>query len=248
MSRPTLVLLHGWGLSPAVWAPLAPLWPADFEILTPALPGHGGAPACGPALADWADALLPAIPPGAIVVGWSLGALLALDLARRHPAHIRALVLTGATPRFVQDSDWPCALDAATLADFQAAFGASPEPTQRRFVALQSLGDQARRSVANTLGGALSPTGPAHLPALARGLELLAETDLRASLSTLQLPVRVLHGDKDTLMPVEAAIRLADQLPQGRLSVLAGSGHAPFLSRPQEWVSLLESFVRDCRS
>jgi pimeloyl-[acyl-carrier protein] methyl ester esterase len=248
MSRPTLVLLHGWGLSPAVWAPLAPLWPADFEIHTLALPGHADAPACGPALADWADALLPAIPLGAIVVGWSLGALLALDLARRHPAHIGALVLTGATPRFVQAPDWPAAMAPATLSEFQAAFGQQPEATQRRFVALQSLGDQARRSIASTLGAALSPAHPARLPALARGLELLAETDLRDSLSTLNLPVRVLHGDKDTLMPVEAALRMADLLPQGRLSVLEGSGHAPFLSRPQEWVSLLESFVRDCRT
>lgn len=243
--RPPLVLLHGWGLSAAVWAPLRAQLGARFALHAPDLPGHGHAAAAGDTLADWADALLPAIPAGSIVVGWSLGAQLALHLAD-HAAHkVARLVLIGASPRFVQADDWPAALPVATLADFRRDFELDPATTQRRFVALQSLGDSARREVAATLGQALTASDTAHRPALASGLALLAATDQRELVRRIAQPVRLLHGSDDRLMPVAAAEWLADALPDARLTVFRHCGHAPFASRPADCATLIESFALD---
>ncbi|MCK6395339.1 alpha/beta fold hydrolase [Zoogloea sp.] len=244
MTRP-IVLLHGWGLSSAVWAPLQHALDPALSVGAIDLPGHGSATPVGPRLEDWADAVLGQLPENCLVVGWSLGAQLALHLAHHHPARIDRLVLISATPRFVQADDWPAAMPAATLAEFRHSFNADPAGTQRRFIALQGLGDGRRRSVLNALGSAVTPADDAHRAALADGLGLLESTDLRNLVPEIRQPVRLLHGAVDTLMPAAAAEWLADTLPDGRLSVFSDTGHAPFLSRPLDCASLIEGFARD---
>jgi len=242
---PPIVLLHGWGLSSAVWAPLTAQLSPQLALHAPDLPGHGDAPVAGDTLADWADALLPALPDGATVVGWSLGAQFALHLAAHAPRKVARLVLIAASPRFVQGDDWPNAMPVDTLTEFRRSFDLDPAATQRRFIALQALGDAARREVSATLTAALTPADASHQRALATGLRLLADTDLRPLVGHIAQPVRLLHGSADTLMPVAAAEWLADQLPNGRLSVFQHSGHAPFASRPADCATLIESFIRD---
>lgn len=244
MSR-DLVLLHGWGLSSSVWKPLTALLAGNFTLHAPDLPGHGRATPAGPSLDEWANALLPQIPDGAILVGWSLGAQLALHLAQQAPERVARLVLIGSSPCFVQADNWPAALPASTLDAFRQDFDTAPDTTQRRFVALQSLGDSARKAVAATLTDSLTPADDARRTALADGLRLLAETDLRAIVPRIHQPVCLLHGGEDKLMPVAAAEWLADALPNARLTVFGQCGHAPFLSRPEECAMLIEGFALD---
>lgn len=242
MSAP-LVLLHGWGLTPAVWQPLVERLPAELRIHAPVLPGHGRAAPAGARLADWSDALRDQLPAGAVVCGWSLGALVALDLARRHPDKVCRLMLIGATPRFVAsaDAEWPHGLDAATVAGFVTGFAADPAATLRRFVALQALGDANRRAVASGLGNALAVEDDTS--GRASGLSILADTDLRDDVAAIRQPAWLLHGGHDALMPVAAARWLATRLPEARLTIFDDCGHAPFLSRPDDCAALVREVV-----
>ncbi len=232
-----IVLLHGWAMTPAAWAPLrAALTPTPS--FAPALPGHAGRPAAaGSGVEAWADELVPALPEAAVLVGWSLGALVALALARRHPARVSRLVLIAGTARFVAaeasadeptEESWP-GLAADTVATFRSSFQTSPQAILRRFLALQCLGEADRRGTQEALADALDrPERPA---VLAAGLDLLARTDLRRELAHIMQPCLLLHGEHDALMPLGAAQRLARALPNARLQVLGGSGHALPLSR-----------------
>jgi len=244
MTRP-IVLLHGWGLSSAVWKPLLNHFSPTRAFLALDLPGHGTSADAGETLDGWADAIVTRLPDKVVLVGWSLGGMLALYIAHRHPEKIARLVLIGTTPCFVQSENWHPALPIGTLADFQRSFDADPTATQRRFVALQSHGDAARREVSANLTAALTPPNGIHQRTLATGLRLLADTDLRSLASSVTQPVRLLHGGEDKLMPVAAAEWLADTLPNARLSVFGNAGHAPFVSRAQECAALIESFSRD---
>jgi pimeloyl-[acyl-carrier protein] methyl ester esterase len=243
-----LVLLHGWGMTPAVWHPLIAALdraPADADLYTPALPGHlGEASSAPPTLSAWAEALVPALPPAAVIVGWSLGALLALELARFHPQKVARLVLIGATPRFVSGPDWPHGLTPETVTAFINGYASQPAATLRRFLALQTLGDAARRRLLPQLEAACVPHPAAQpLPALADGLQILVDSDLRPppTLAAIEQPAHLIHGDGDALMPLAAARSLADALSHARLSVLANCGHAPLLSRPAECAALIRA-------
>ncbi|MDR1854101.1 MAG: alpha/beta fold hydrolase [Azoarcus sp.] len=235
-----LVLLHGWAMTPAVWTPLRGAL-KGIEIHAPALPGNGTT------LAAWADALAPTLPPRAHLVGWSLGAMLALELAALHPTRVSRLTLIAATPRFVAAPDWPHGLDAATVAAFVAGYANDPRATLRRFLALQTLGDAAGRRLTPRLEAASVPHADAPLPALAAGLKILADADLRPRLAAVTQPVRLIHGDGDALMPLAAARWLADALPRAALTVLERCGHAPLLSRTADCAAVLRTDAQDVR-
>lgn len=244
-----IVLLHGWAMTPAVWAPVRAAL-APRSSLAPALPGHAGRPAAaGADVEAWADELAPALPNAAVLVGWSLGALVALVLARRHPARVARLVLIAGTARFVAatpspdalgESHWP-GLAADTVAAFRSTFQASPRDTLRRFLALQCLGEADRRSTQEALAGVLDPLQQPE--ALASGLDLLASTDLRRELGDVMQPCLMLHGEHDALMPLAAAQRLAHLLPNARLQVLGGSGHALPIARSIECARAIREFA-----
>ena len=238
-----LVLLHGWGSSPQVWAPLRAQLSPGREVLALPLPGHGFEPDAPADLDFWADAMLETLPARAQLCGWSLGGLLALCIARRAPERVERLVLIGATPCFARREDWACGLAEGDVERFRTDFERAPDETLQRFLALQVLGEQRRRRVLQALLEARVPATAFAHQALAGGLRILQQADLRGTLAGLALPVRVLHGAGDALSPLAAAEALADTLPEARLSIFDDCGHAPHLSRPEDCAALVESFL-----
>lgn len=247
MNASPLVFLHGWAMTPAVWQPLIARLNSGNAVFAPALPGHGGAPAAASAILQaWTDAIQAALPDDAVVTGWSLGAMLALDLAARYPHKVSRLALIGASPKFVSSADWPCGLPPDTVSSFLSGYVAEPQPTLRRFLALQTLGDSARRGLMPMLEQSQQahPEGRAQR-ALAVGLSILAEADLRPSVAQVKQPVQLIHGDGDALMPVAAAQWLAQALPNAGVEIVSGSGHAPLLSRPDRCAELIRALAHD---
>jgi pimeloyl-[acyl-carrier protein] methyl ester esterase len=238
-----LLFLHGWAMTPAVWQPLIAALAtekSDFEMHAPALPGHDGNTAeIAPNLAAWANAFAPGLPLGATVIGWSLGALLALELSSTRPGSVERLILLNATPRFVSAPDWPHGLDAAVVASFTDGYRRQPTQTLRRFLALQTLGDASRRQLLPQLEAAAVSHDGHPLPMLTDGLKILAESDLRSSLAEIRQPVHLVHGSDDALMPVGAARWLAAALPRARLTEVERCGHAPLLTRTDDCAALI---------
>lgn len=239
-----IVCLPGWAMGPAAWTPLADALPVDARPLP--LPGE----VCDAdaALAAMADELAPDLPEGATLCGWSLGAMLAITLALRHPPRVARLVLIGATPRFTAAPDWPHALAPATLADFRTALALDPAATVKRFCALQARGDAAGRPLARVLlDASVAAHADASMPQLAAGLDILASADLRATVPDLRQPVLLLAGAQDALMPPGAALWLCDALPRARCTILPQRGHAPHLADPatvaghiRQWLAEVE--------
>ncbi len=242
---PDLVLLHGWGMNAAVWRGL----PADLAIghrLTAIeLPGHGASP-WDPAtrgLDDWAQACLAAAPARACWIGWSLGGLVALAAAGLAPERLSGLILLTATPRFGQAADWPAAMAPATLARFHDDLLADPAGTLQRFLALQVKGSEAARETLRQLRLELAERPAPEPRALAQGLDLLREVDLRPRLPDLACPSLWIYGERDTLVPAAVASDIAGLLPEARVQVIPRAAHAPFLSHPAATTAALLSFL-----
>jgi pimeloyl-[acyl-carrier protein] methyl ester esterase len=214
-----LVLLAGWGFDSRVWQPIAERLAGDFRI------GYD----------------LDAAPDGAIACGWSLGAIRLQKSAMVE--RLSRLILVGATPRFVQAPDWPCAQSPELLDSFSAAVAADPRAALRRFAALLNQGDDHARELTRHLTTLIAARID-DATALAAGLAELRDTDLRKSAVAAGLPTLLIHGERDPLMPLAAAQWLAEHMPDARLEVISGTAHAPFLSQPERFTQLLWEFAQ----
>jgi len=239
-----VVLLHGWASHVQVFRGLARALEKRFRVHVMALPGYAETAPCTPyTLERIADTLAAAAPKRCSVVGWSLGAQVALTWARRAPAQVSRLALIAATPCFAQRADWPHAVTKEMMSQFTSAIKRDCPSVLRRFVALQSLGDAQAVRVAHKLRTALL-TNP--LPAqevLESGLEILRVADLREMLPSIHQPVLVVHGECDTVTPHAAGKALSEALRNARFHTLPGAGHAPFLSDPNAVATLLQEFL-----
>ena len=240
-----LVLLHGWALHGGMWGP----WLDDLAEVARLhvidLPGHGrsGWPAETRGLAALAQVVFPRIPRGAAVLGWSLGGMLALELARQHPRHLRALLLVATTPKFLAGPDWEHGLPPAVLDEFTRGLAADYRRTVQNFLALQTRGDEHMLETLRMLRGRLSAHGEPDPRALAAGLEILRSADLRDALPHIALPSLVIAGEHDRLTAPGAGHELAAQLPSARFRMIERSGHAPFLSHPDQVLAEVRGFL-----
>lgn len=235
---PRLVLIPGWAMHSGVWREFAERLAANFCVTWVDLPGHG----LSPAWAEWtlvatAEALAELIPDRALWLGWSLGGQVALELARRYPAKVAALVLVATNPRFIAESDWP-GMAPAMFESFALGVETQSQATMHRFLALNCLGAAGAMGLLRRLRTAWE-SYPAPAPTvLGQGLEILRQTDLRQELAEIGCPVAVVAGSEDRLVPAAAARRLAAGLPRAQLAILEGAGHAPFLSHAEELAAL----------
>ncbi len=237
------VLLHGWGMGNGVWEAVPDIVWAGQEIQPLALPGHSGTPlpaGCAD-LWSWAEDCLARAPQEAVWIGWSLGGLVALAAALKAPERIRGLALIAANPRFIKAPDWPAAMAEATLDQFHASLLTEPQVTLSRFLALQVRAIAQPQATLRRLKQALAEAPAPDPRALAIGLEILRQADLRARLSEIRCPLLWILGGRDALVPVGIAERLPNLNPHSQIQVIAPAAHAPHLSHP-------ESFGRSLRA
>lgn len=243
-SGPELVLVHGWGLHGGIWARLPQRLAQRFRVTVVDLPGHGRSPlAARMDIEGIAEALAALVGQPALWLGWSLGGLITLALARCRPELVRALVLVGATPRFVQGADWTHGMASEVFAEFARSLERDYRATLLRFLSLQAGAGDAGRALIKPLRTELFRHGEPQLEALRAGLAILRDTDLRATLAGIRAPALVLHGSHDRLTPPAAGEFLAAQLPQARHQLFRGAGHAPFLADPEAFAAAVEVFA-----
>ena len=239
-SLPTVVLLHGAGFDHTTWA-LHSRWFAHhgFGVLAPDLPGHGrsiGAPLTAIAdMADWTVALLDAAGAAkARLVGHSMGSLIALETAARHPARVSALSLIGTAATMTVGPDL---LKAAEANDHAAI----------DMVSIWGLGFPAE------LGGSLAPGLWMHSGAQ-RVLEQCRPGVLFADLSAcnayqnalnaaaqITVPATFILGERDMMTSAKSGKALAAALPNSRTVVMRGAGHMMMTERPDELLAALQA-------
>ncbi|HEX6735403.1 MAG TPA: alpha/beta fold hydrolase, partial [Azonexus sp.] len=111
-----------------------------------------------------------------------------------------------------------------------------------QFVAGFNRGDARARPVSAELLRLASPPSAA---VLGTGLGWLRDVDLRGEAPNVTAPTLLLHGAADPLMPLAAGQALAALIPGARLQVLDDCAHAPFLSRPADFIAAAAPFVHD---
>jgi pimeloyl-ACP methyl ester carboxylesterase len=231
---PPLLLVHGFGGAAWNFSELAPLLPGR-RLIIPDLPGHGASsPLPAPTLAGFADVLAELLDGPADVLGHSMGGVVALRLAERHPSLVRSLVLAAAAG--ISSSTRFAEITIALTGIIQ------PGRIAGRRVGLVARSRRLRRfvfegfEVANAdllteraVHGFLR--GPTmHTDALGAGLALVAD-DPRRDLDRVRCPVLILWGARDKQVPLEDGFEYARRLG-APLRVIADCGHLLIGERP----------------
>jgi len=234
-----LVLLHGWGLNAEVWHCISAELSSQFRLHLVDLPGYGRSQGFGAlTLPEMAEIVLAQAPEQALFLGWSLGGLVASQIALTHPERVRALVTVASSPCFTAQGDWP-GIKSEVLAGFQQQLSEDFKRTVERFLALQTLGTPTARQDARALKAVVLEQPMPDVGVLNGGLEILKTADLREQLTTLQMPLLRLYGYLDGLVPRKVAALLDERYPQSESVIFPKAAHAPFISHPEDFCSAL---------
>jgi pimeloyl-[acyl-carrier protein] methyl ester esterase len=238
-----LVLLHGWAGHCSVWNPVASRLSDRFEVMNLCLPGYGGDIVEGSTdpetVSDW---LRDRTPRGATWLVWSAGTLPVLRLACGANPHVARLNAVAPVVCFERRRDWPFGAESSVIERFRAELRRDVDKLLRRFARLVMNPDGQNSHVEGYLQS-VSRAAPTR-EVLESGLDMLAQTDYRALLEEIDVPVTIFHGDRDKVVPTGASQFCHHALRDGCLNVLEGAGHAPFITDPN---AFLKDFERHGR-
>ncbi len=239
-----LVMIHGWGMHSGVWQPLIKRLSQKYTLYLVDLPGMGSSRPIEPyhlhALADEVAQVIPGV---SDMLGWSLGGLVAQRIALNQPDRIRRLVLVGSTPSFVSKPDWQAGVDPVNFNTFAQNVNADYKHAILQFLTLQCMKSNDARATIKQLRTSFETKPTPTQTTLQRALHVLLESDLREEIPNIRKPTLLIHGDRDTLAPVQAAHWMMQQLPIGYLRVMSGAAHAPFLSHSEQFIEALNQFL-----
>jgi 2-succinyl-6-hydroxy-2,4-cyclohexadiene-1-carboxylate synthase len=238
---PTVVLLHGFTQTRRSWRRTVQALGGRYRALAPDLPGHGQS-AHRVASFDACTAYVRALaPPRFSLAGYSMGGRVALHAALALRDRLEQLVLIGASPGLAEAAERAArrAADDA-LADRIEAIGV--EAFAREWAAQPLFAGQPERVAAAAHADRLRNTAEG-LAAALRGLGTGAMDPLWDRLPELTIPVTLLVGERDEKFRAIAE-RMAARLPDARLTIVPGAGHAAHLERPEVVAQLVAAGVR----
>jgi 3-oxoadipate enol-lactonase len=244
-----VLLIMGVAATVAYWGePFLEALSADgFDVIAYDQRGIGGSardrePFGVPELAGDAAGLLGALGvDSAHVVGFSLGGMVAQELALAHPTAVRRLVLVGTAPGGSGDD----ALDPGTLARLNEAI-VSGDPARALRAGLEanvSPASAARTEVLQRWEQLVSQQ-KIPLPTVNAQLEAAARHDAADRLGEVAAPALVLHGAEDRMIRPLHAERLARSLPNARLEVMPDAGHLLPWEHPGPTARLVAAWLR----
>lgn len=219
---PPLVLIHGYGVSGQIWQSTLPYLAQQHRVLIVDLPGYGHSRHTGiwqlrriaPLLASWLEQQgLSEVD----VLGQSMGGAIAIHLAAYAPDLVRRLVL----------------VSAAGL----------PLQAQLPTLALRSLHSFLQPGNGRYPLALVRDVLPPRIRLLWQGAQEMVRSDFRAELATLTMPMLIIWGERDALLPISLGYELSKALPHAQFVTLPHSGHRPMLSQPEEFSRLILEFL-----
>lgn len=246
---PPLLLVMGMSFSARAWGPMPQRLARDFRVVFFDNRGAGESTALlrpfgiGD-LADDAAAVLEAAGAGpACVFGISMGGMVAIELALRHPERVRALALgaTFAGWRTSRKATAPV-MGSLVAGGFLSRLGA------HGIIARALVSPALSRDDLERFGAWVESAGRVSPRVLSQQVAAVTAWDATERLGEIRVPTLVLTGDADVLVPVENSRRIAEAIPGSRLVLLPGAGHLFPLERFEETERELAGFFRGCGS
>ena len=249
-----LVMIHGWGLNSAVWQPFIDNLPDGFievfNVITIDLPGFGlnvDTEIQPYSLANICQCINQTIAQPAIYLGWSLGGLVATEMALRYPEKVLGLITVASSPRFIEEEAnkvvgsrdrWqgikPQVLDA-----FHQQIQVDTKKTISGFLKIQAMGSPHIRQDIKQISQLVFQHEMASKITLDQSLKLLEVSDYRNQLKDITQPFLRIYGAADSLVPKGVSEKVTQLAEKSEQYVIEQASHAPFISHADDFRRIL---------
>ncbi len=244
-----IILLHGWGCDSSSWAPIFPQLEKLGKVITIDLPGFGKSPE----LEKYSlDAVVNFIAqrifePGeastpCVLMGWSLGGMLAVQIAAHYPQKVSGIITLAANAKFVASHDYASAMPPSTNNNFTESFASDPATALKIFGGLLAQGDANERALLKKMRNLIS--NEAVNVNWLQALQLLSQLDNRNAFTALTQPGLHVFGATDVLVPNSTAPVLAALNPRQKIILLPQAAHAVHWSQPEVVTMLMQDFFQ----
>jgi pimeloyl-[acyl-carrier protein] methyl ester esterase len=258
-----IVLLHGWGLNSGVWQPLIENLPTEFtdffHVITIDLPGFGtnvNNQVSPYSLVNVCQHITNTIEQPAIYLGWSLGGLVATEMALTYPEKVLGLITVASSPRFIEQRSaeavdekianrlvWP-GIKPHVLDIFHQQLQIDAEKTISGFLKLQAMGSPHVRQDIKQISELVFQHDMANKSTLDKSLKLLETSDFRSKLIEINQPFLRLYGSADSLVPKSVIGQIA-MLAENNSEqhTFERASHAPFISHLDDFTHVLTDWL-----
>ena len=237
---PPLVLLHALGTNLTLWDDILPLFPPGLRILRVDLRGHGASDvarppyAMGALIRDVERAMDHFALKDAVVLGLSLGGMVAQGLATKRLDLVRALILSNTAARIGAADLWHARIADIRATGLQAyADGAMERMFGRNWRAEPGM---------PRIRAMLTSTHPDGWTGCAAAI---AGTDFYTPTAALRLPTLAIAGANDGSTPPDLVRETADLIPGSQFRLIRGAGHFPLVEKPAEYAAIIGTFLHD---
>ncbi len=247
-----LLFVHGWSFSSPVWLLQNRYFSSRYRCIALDLRGHGrslpsrsgyGLDVLSSDVIELFDRLCLT---NATLFGWSLGVLVALAAYPLLREKLSAMVFVSGTSKYCAAADYPWGLPPKEPKSLSLLLKRNSSKAMEGFRRRMFTAAEASERGFEEFEKDILPLVPPPAPdIMVQALETLVTADVRPVLSDIQDPVLIVHGDSDRICPVEASQYMAGQISGATLSLLSGAGHAPIFSRPNEFNTIIETFLEN---
>lgn len=245
----TLLLIHGFPLNSNLWEPQMDDLRDVARVLAPDLRGHGlsdqgDEPYTMQLMAGDCLALLQAVgvQEPVVLCGHSMGGYVAFEFYRRYPEWVAAMILvaTRAAPDSAEGRQGRDRMAQRARQDGVPAIVddmlprlLSPDNYENDHELVAYVRDMIESASLNGIVGSLQA--------------MKERADSRPLLAEIDVPILIICGEDDQLIPVSEAEEMRDALPNAELALISGAGHLPNLEQPLEFNELLWDFLESLR-
>lgn len=237
-----MVLLHSIATNSTLWSAQIPVWSRLFRVLAVDLPGHGASPP-DPHLEDpsrYTELIVELLDRNGVarcsIVGLSLGGMIGQMFALEHPDRLRSLVLANTSARTPPEMQqrW----ETRKLQALQEGMQSQVDATLGRWFTPEFLAQSELtvRWVAHMIRST-------HPQGYRAAIEAIQSVNTLDRLASIQCPVLVVAGRRDTATTVEVLQNLAAKLPDARLEILESAAHLSNLAQPVEFTERVGAFL-----
>ncbi len=240
-----VVLIHGYPLNHKIWQNQFVL-SKHYRILAPDLPGFGETPSIsGMSIADYADLILKLLDKEniekAVVMGHSMGGYIALEFAARYKKRLLGLGLV--CTQAGADSEEARANRMKTIERVHAeGKGFVIDTMAGKLTSAKNLSDaELIRQLKSIMQGATDKGIATALKAMA------GRSDHLSTLEKIRVPILIIAGAEDALIPVEKSAAMAEKLSKRTFEIISGAGHVAMMEKPEAFNRSLIEFLKKLR-